>query len=205
MDDDAFVLVARVDARVAAQRERAGLHDDVVVGDGFLEQLGCFERVLEANRVFHRDFDGDVEVRDLALGQGHPLGDGLAHRGQFLARAGRALARRHQAAELEELLLADEVVDVALGDAAFGTGAAHVRDIDAGLLGGAARQRRGAQLVAVARRRRRQRARTARDGAAAPRSRSARRDGFADIAGCTCKSPRGAVGHDGGRRDRFLR
>jgi hypothetical protein len=49
------------------------------------------------------------------------------------------------------LLFADEVVDVALGHAPFGTGAANVRDVDAGLLGGAPRERRGTQLVTVAR------------------------------------------------------
>src|ERR1700747_1856391 len=67
MDYDSFVDVACVDARVAAEGWGAGFYGDVVVGDGFFGNLGCFERGFEADDVFHVDVDGHVEVRNLAL------------------------------------------------------------------------------------------------------------------------------------------
>src|SRR2546425_13172943 len=75
--------------------------------------------------------------------------DRLAHLREFFMRSRRAFVRMHQPAEFEELLLAQIVVDVALGDAPLWPCSAHVREFDAGLFGGAPRERRGSKLVPI--------------------------------------------------------
>ncbi len=57
----AFIRVKR------PERQRRSLDDDVVVTDVLVEKLGGFQRLLESHRLFHVDFDGDVEMRNFTL------------------------------------------------------------------------------------------------------------------------------------------
>ena len=164
--------VQGVEVRVAPQGDGARLHHEVV--DGELDAL-FFELLVEllpeGHRGVHPDLDGGVEVRDVLLGLGHPLADDLHHPRRLDELRPWLLGRLGQAGWLEALhlgllrLLRGSLVvflgpvfrplgrsalhrgpHVALHDAASGTGAVYLGEVEVVLVGQPADYGRGPEV-----------------------------------------------------------
>ena len=149
--EDPIALKRDVDLRLPAERQRRGLHDQVVERDLHLGRLGL---LADLRRLLHLDVDRDVEVRNARLHLGHALADDLAHPGDGddlrLAAAERRdrirTAGRHGSRRPGDggrlTGLAHRRLDVALHDASARTRALDGGEVEPLLTRHALRQRR---------------------------------------------------------------